>query len=222
MLTDSEMQANIRTEYGLTVAPVNRLIQYCGLCEKKKRYAALATNPCHFLTCQKTRTTYVIRRHNEVCNAISRACRDLSHHVTVEPFKIDGVSLDSKRVDLDIMMGLKQFIADVTIHCSAQKDVDKEMELAEKVKQKKYRDMADVRAATFVPLAFDAFGGFSNKAQKFFKQMKQTGDARNTDKTAAEIIGAMRQQISVAIHRFNGRCYKAGLNVSRKVEEPRM
>ena len=40
----------------------------------------------------------------------------------VEPFKLDGVAIDSKRVDLDMMLGLQSVIADVTIRCSARKD----------------------------------------------------------------------------------------------------
>ena len=222
VLSNSQMQGSIRVEYGLPVAPARLLIKHCGLCEKKKDYALLAANPCHFLTCQKTRTTHVIRRHNEVCNVIARACRDLGHHTMVEPFKLDGVAIDSKRVDLDMMLGLQSVIADVTIRCSARKDVDKVLEAAEAQKTEKYREMAVRKAVQFQPLAFDAFGGFADKAQKFFKQMKQTGQPRDSDKTAAGIMRAMRQEISVAIHRYNGECLLAGLAASRKAAAPSM
>jgi len=140
----------------------------------------------------------------------------------VEPFKLDGVAIDSKRVDLDMMLGLQSVIADVTIRCSARKDVDKVLEAAEAQKTEKYREMAVRKAVQFQPLAFDAFGGFADKAQKFFKQMKQTGQPRDSDKTAAGIMRAMRQQISVAIHRYNGECLLAGLAASRKAAAPSM
>ena len=149
-------------------------------------------------------------------NVIARACRELGYHVTVEPFKINGVALDSKRVDLDIMMGLKSVIADVTIRCSARKDVDKVMEAAEANKESKYQAMSKHRVAEIVPIAIDAFGGVAKKAREFFKRMKQTGVARSSDKTVAGIMRTMQREISVAIHRYNAKCFMTGVAASMR------
>ena len=216
LLTDSEMQSNVRVEYGLPAIPAERLMEHCNLCQRNKDYTVLANNPCHFLTCQKTRAKEVIRRHNEVCNLIGHACRELSHHATVESSKINGVAIDSKRVDLDMLLRLKTVLADVTIRCSAKKDVDAVMEAADKAKTDKYRAMAVQRSAQFVPLAFDAFGGFSPTTQKFFDQVKQSGVPRSSDMTAVEIMRTMRQEISVAIHRYNGMANITGVYSSLK------
>jgi hypothetical protein len=105
-------------------------------------------------------------------------------------------------------------MADVTIHCSAKKNVDQVMEAAAVAKQKKHGAAAQTRGAQMAALVFDAFGGVHPQTQAFFKQMKQSGVSRNSDKTVRGIMWRMRQEISVAIHRYNAQCFSSGVAAS--------
>lgn len=209
-LDNEAMAACVRVEYGLQAAPQEIMTEQCGLCNKHN----LARDAAHFLTCQKTRADEIIKRHNQVCQAFATACRALGHHVRVEPKRLDKE--DAKRVDLDITMQLKQVLADVTIRCSATKNPDQVLDEANRQKTKKYQDKACALGCEFVPLAFDAFGGWHNVTDKLIERIKRTGQPRDSCVTAAGVVRALRQEISVAIHRFNGKALARGARHSRR------
>jgi len=86
-------------------------------------------------------------------------------------------------------------------------------------KRKKYEPMRKAHACTFIPLVFEAFGGFSHTVDELIKRLKnadgQGGDSIRQD-TNGSIILWMRRKISVAIHRFNAMAMIKGAIESRQ------
>ena len=172
----------------------------------------MARDPAHFLTYQKTRAKEIIKRHNMVSQSFATACRLLGHHVTVEPKRLD--QHDAMRVDLDITLRLKRVLADVTVRCSTSKSPDAVLEQANRDKEKKYKEKAREAGAAFVPLAFDAFGGASKEAEAFIQRMGREGVQRDSNVSVQQVIRTLWQEISVAIHRFNGQAMLRGVRGS--------
>ncbi len=214
-LDNEAVAACVRVEYGLLALPQEMLTEKCGLCN----HVTLTQDPAHFLKCRKTRADEIIKRHNQVCQSFATACRALGHHVRVEPMRLD--QQDAKRVDLDITMQLKQVLCDVTIRCSAARDLldvkDPEdiMSAAVREKEKKYQERARALGCTFRTLAFDAFGGWNAGTENLIQELKTKGIPRDSDMTAAGVIRTLKQEISIAIHRFNGKAIARGARHSR-------
>jgi hypothetical protein len=207
-LDDEQMATCVRVEYGLPPVSVESMGPQCGLCRK-----FALTDPCHFMTCAKTRADEIIKRHNQVCSSFASACRALGHHVTVEPKRLNAD--DAKRVDLDVTMRLKRFLADVTVRCSTTKEPEAVFLVANREKERKYRSMAREEGCDFVPLAIDAFGGWSDGTEDFIQLLQKLGESRDSAVAAFQITRALRQEISVAVHRFNGKALARGVRHSR-------
>ena len=134
--------------------------------------------------------------------------------MTVEPKRLD--QHDAMRVDLDITLRLKRVLADVTVRCSTSKSPDAVLEQANRDKEK-YKEKAREAGAAFVPLAFDAFGGSSKEAEAFIQRMGREGVPRDSNVSVQQVIRTLWQEISVAIHRFNGQAMLRGVRGSGRV-----
>ena len=102
------------------------------------------------------------------------------------------------------------------MRCSTSKSPDVVLEAANKEKTKKYKEKAAEAGAAFVPLAFDAFGGVSNETEAFIQRLGKEGVVRDSDMSKQQVIRTLRQEISVAIHRFNGKAMVRGVRASVK------
>ena len=110
-------------------------------------------------------------------------------------------------------MRLLRVLVDVTIRCSINHSSPKaSFEKAEKEKQAKYRNLARECGAKFVALVFDAFGGWSESARKAFNDWRCV---RRLDPEVQQAFADLKQEISVAIHRFNGKAFADGVAFSR-------
>ena len=84
---------------------------------------------------------------------------------------------------------------------------------ADREKERKYRAMASECGAEFVPLVFDAFGGWSPTTRRFLDRCRKS---RESSAATPRAFTAMKQEISVAIHRFNGKALWRGTCASTK------
>ena len=185
-----------RVEHGLTPVPKERMGAVCGYCKKRS-----AHSPLHFITCQAARKAKMWIRHFQVVWLIASYARVAGIPLTVEPKHLQDKS--NKRPDIDMFVRLMRKLVDVTIRCSAGKsDPDSAFEAAENEKSRKYAQMARECGADIVTLAFDAFGGWSNQSSKFLDDLRRV---RAINPEANEAFKRLKQEISCAIHRANGK-----------------
>jgi hypothetical protein len=84
-------------------------------------------------------------------------------------------------------------------------------------KIKKYEDMRKRHGCSFIPLVFEAFGGFSKGVEDLIKRLKRSDGEGGTGRaqvTNESVIQDMRRKISVAIHRFNAQAMIRGAKAS--------
>jgi hypothetical protein len=207
-LSDEEIASCARVELGLTPAQSDVMPVSCGHCNK----ANSALEAVHFITCPVARASSSGKRHNEVVQAVASFCRAVGVHVTVEPMRLADYS--QIRPDLDLVVRLQRVLVDVTIRCSQVKSsTAASFQRAHQEKEKKYRNLAQECGAKFTALVFDAFGGWSDLTSKALNDWKFT---RRRDSAIQRAFTGFKQEVSVAIHRFNAQALNDGVVFSRR------
>ena len=138
-LSDDQFSLSFRVEFGLPPEPVQdkEAKVRCGFCCK----FILARDQTHYLNCQYT-AGHRIRRHNEVSRLMAEGIREVHGIVALEVRHLWGK--DNSKPDLDVWLGSKRSLVDVTIRNDMAismrgRDV---IALAEKEKTDHYEAMA--------------------------------------------------------------------------------
>ena len=120
---------------------------------------------------------------------------------------------------MNALLDQKRVLADVTIRTSIHSNPDTMFNIAVNEKTTKYETMARELGCTFIPLVFEAFGGFSNLIETQFITLLKCANGAGAHISNDSIIRDMRRKISVAIHRFNAMAMIRGAHDSRRYVE---
>ena len=199
-LDDNSFQMAVRLRLG---APPPDLPTYCPLCRSN---TDLDIDPWHALSCTSQRRK-IIKRHNSVAREIYKWIHHLGGQAKLEPLDLEDGS--NRRPDLEIIMGGKTFLVDVSIRnptCPSNSALGAKGKLkvaatAEKEKSKKYEAMALEQGAEFVPFILETHGGFGDRASAFIDLLVKESAALSHAWAPHEVVYGLHHSIAVALHR---------------------
>ncbi len=126
---------------------------------------------------------------------------------------------DDRRPDIDVQLGDQRYLVDVTVRnptCPSNLDKASKKSLAvaaaaEQQKANKYRDIADLQDATFVPFVLESYGGLGDAANKFLNDLIATAKKLQYTWAPQEVVYSVRYSVAVALQRENARILSYGL-----------
>jgi len=178
----------------------------CPLCHKECNDA----RGYHALTCKKG--GYIASRHNAAVDIIFQAARTaMLHPVLEKPFLLPGGG--SRPADILTKEGDREVANDVAVTHPLQKAYIKHTiekpgsaqdMYAQSHKVKLYGPACDAAGLKLRPLVADCFGGWSEEAHTFFKDIASRTASR-FGWTRSDCLTYLRQRLSMAIMRGNAR-----------------
>jgi hypothetical protein len=211
-LRDVELKLCMAFHLDLPLAPV--MPRFCA-CD-----TVLATRErSHLLTCKHQHGNGHIGRHDGVLGSIQASIVAAGGLARVQVKHLAADQADRRVPDLEAMLDDTLSLADVAVITSVAKSHCRQrdpMDMAAKAKHDKYQDMfGDEKAhADFVPLIFDAYGGFG-KAARAFVQRVQACALNNGRRGATRVAATMVERIAFAIQRGNARTALLGLQQAK-------
>jgi hypothetical protein len=180
-------------------------------------------NEWHHLTCMQGHGGREITiRHNQVVATIDRFAKLAGATVVVEPKHLFSES--AKRPDLQIIMGHKHYLVDVTIvHPTAPANLSHSQKLlgqahvAEKMKSRKYDEISQEQHATFIPFVIETFGGLGAKAQDLMNELSIFAIDHAVIRSRFDIVSGLRYAIACSVQRGNAMIASAGYANSLRV-----
>jgi len=184
-------------------------------------------NEWHHLTCMQGHGGREITiRHNQVVATIDRFARLAGATVVVEPKNLFSES--SKRPDLQIIMGHKHYLLDVTItHPTAPANLSHSQKplgqahAAEKLKCRKYDQITQEQHAIFVPFVIETYGGLGVCAQKLLNELSIFAIDHAVIRSRYDIVNGLRYSIACSVQRGNAMIASAGYANSLRVYRDR-
>ena len=132
--------------------------------------ASIDTNPTHFLSCTRLKSSLVTHRHDSITGCLVKWIERAGGFVIVEP---RGIAHDGRRPDILATLANTTQAIDVTVcdpccqtHLSAAKTSGGAARSAERRKMTKHSPYAADVGATFAPFALEAYGSFGAHAVK--------------------------------------------------------
>jgi len=180
-------------------------------------------NEWHHLTCMQGHGGREITiRHNQVVATIDRFAKLAGATVVMEPKHLFSDS--AKRPDLQIIIGHKQYLVDVTIvHPTAPANLSHSQKVlgqahaAEKSKCRKYDEISLEQHAIFVPFVIETYGGLGAKAQELMNELSIFAIDHAVIRSRYDIVSGLRYAIACSVQRGNALIASAGYANSLRV-----
>jgi hypothetical protein len=177
--------------------------------------ALLSAKPhSHLLTCKHQRGNGHIQRHDAVLKVIQTAINNAGGVAHVQVCHLPEDPADKRRPDLECVLGAFNILADVAILHPVVKSHLEEHDLMTKMgtdKMRKYSDLfgPGLPHNEFVPLIFEAYGGFSDQARGFLYRVATF--AALSDCSTSFTAEWMVDRVATAIQRGNARTVLSSL-----------
>jgi hypothetical protein len=187
----------------------------------------------HLHSCNQLKSKLTTTRHDLIKTTYARVMSLANVMNVVEPRWISRSVNDARRPDLLAYLGATCTLIDVSVvHPAApswQKRASKNPLVAaksrEKLKTRKYEDLAKSEGAIFYPLVFESYGAIGPESRVGIQELAEAiaeskpGDSK---RVYPVVIGQIMHSLSVALQRGNAAIVKQGitlLNRRRNIQE---
>ena len=139
----------------------------------------------------------------------------------------ENAAEDKKRPDLEILVGPRRFLVDVSVvnpaaASYALKASTERLSAAaarETVKERKYESMAAEAKAEFFPFVVESVGGFGEKATAFVEQLVKATIDSHSAWCPHEVVYGIHRVVAIAVQRGNALMASAAMS-RRPVARP--
>jgi hypothetical protein len=213
-LNDREMGLAVRARLGLP--PSDPMPAFCRSCGALK--GDLQLDPWHGMSCLHARAAAHTWRHDAIVRLLAQWVTRLGGSARLEPRPPRDNPVEDggrRRPDLDVSLGAKRFLVDVTVRhpCSKSRAVRgsrARLAVAEHAERTKtaYHAAATAAArpkAAFVPFVLETFGGVGKQAAEFIKQVLELAGDLAYVWAPKEIVYGLPHALAVTLQRGNAK-----------------
>lgn len=202
----------------LGLPPKDIMPQNCYSCHQhsSRSLSLVEKDEWHFMHCMEGHGGREITlRHHQVVRVIKKYAELAGAQVTIEPHHVFSES--NKRPDLQIIMNHKCYLLDVAItnptaptNVSNSQKVLGQANTYEKIKIRKYDELARVQHSNFIPFVIETYGGIGVKAQEFLSELSVFAHDHLTTYSHFDVVSGLRYAMACSVQRGNALIALAG------------
>jgi hypothetical protein len=170
----------------------------------------------HFMHCMEGHGGREITlRHHQVVRVVKKYAELAGAQVIIEPHHVFSES--NKRPDLQIIMNHKCYLLDIAItNPTAPTNVSNGQTLLgqasayEKIKTRKYDELARAQHSDFIPFVIETYGGIGGKAQQFLSELSVFAHDHLTTYSHFDVVSGLRYAMACSVQRGNALIALAG------------
>ena len=170
----------------------------------------------HFMHCMEGHGGREITlRHHQVVRVVKKYAELAGAQVIIEPHHVFSES--NKRPDLQIIMNHKCYLLDIAVtNPTAPTNVSNGQTLLgqasayEKIKTRKYDELARAQHSDFIPFVIETYGGIGGKAQQFLSELSVFAHDHLTTYSHFDVVSGLRYAMACSVQRGNALIALAG------------